>query len=99
MSWYLGHFPTTGKAEAVKAQIGVRGITGESSPYYMFHPLAGQRIARDLPSVKLLVLLRDPVERAYPRTRTSWPAATRPRRTSSGRSRWRSPVRRASGSG
>ena len=65
MSWYLGHFPTTGKAEAVKAQIGVRGITGESSPYYMFHPLAGQRIARDLPSVKLLVLLRDPVERAY----------------------------------
>ena len=37
----------------------------ESSPYYMFHPLAPARIARDLPGVKLLVLLRDPVERAY----------------------------------
>jgi hypothetical protein len=37
----------------------------ESSPYYMFHPLAPGRIARDLPGVKLLVLLRDPVERAY----------------------------------
>ena len=31
----------------------------------MFHPLAAERISRDLPGVKLLVLLRDPVERAY----------------------------------
>ena len=31
----------------------------------MFHPLAAERIARDLPGVRLLVLLRDPVERAY----------------------------------
>jgi hypothetical protein len=31
----------------------------------MFHPLAAERIARDLPGVKLLVLVRDPVERAY----------------------------------
>jgi hypothetical protein len=40
-------------------------LTFESSPYYMFHPLAGERITRDLPGVKLLVLVRDPVERAY----------------------------------
>lgn len=65
INWYLGHFPTTAKAEAVREQLGVRGLTGESSPFYMFHPLAGQRIAEDLPGVKLLVLLRDPVERAY----------------------------------
>ena len=31
----------------------------------MFHPLAAERISRDLPDVKLLVLVRDPVERAY----------------------------------
>ena len=31
----------------------------------MFHPLAAERIARDLPEVKLVVALRDPVERAY----------------------------------
>jgi hypothetical protein len=37
----------------------------EYSPYYMFHPLAPERIARDLPEVKLLVLVRDPVERAF----------------------------------
>lgn len=38
---------------------------GESSPYYLFHPLGAQRIARDLPGVRVLVALRDPVERAY----------------------------------
>ena len=31
----------------------------------MFHPLAADRIAADLPGVRLLVLVRDPVERAY----------------------------------
>ncbi len=40
-------------------------MTFESSPYYLFHPLAQQRIANDLPGVRIIVLLRDPVERAY----------------------------------
>ncbi|HEY7145148.1 MAG TPA: sulfotransferase domain-containing protein [Streptosporangiaceae bacterium] len=57
LSWYRGHFPL--------AVPGSRVITGESSPYYMFHPLAPERIARDLPSVRLIAALRDPVERAY----------------------------------
>ncbi len=39
-------------------------ITGEASPYYIFHPLVPQRIAQTLPTVKLIVLLRDPVDRA-----------------------------------
>ncbi|WP_448561635.1 sulfotransferase domain-containing protein [Trichothermofontia sp.] len=41
-----------------------RIITGEASPYYIFHPLVPQRIAQTLPEVKLIVLLRDPVDRA-----------------------------------
>jgi Sulfotransferase domain len=65
MDWYLGHFPAVRRAEAVRETLGVPGITGESSPYYMYHPLAPERIARDLPDVRLLILLRDPVERAY----------------------------------
>ncbi|HEX5739963.1 MAG TPA: sulfotransferase [Pilimelia sp.] len=63
-SWYRGHFPTRRRAEAVRRAHGAV-TTGESSPYYLFHPLAAERIARDLPDVRLLVLLRDPVERAY----------------------------------
>jgi hypothetical protein len=64
-AWYRGHFPLHVTARRAAPAPGRLPITGESSPYYMFHPLAGQRIAADLPGVKLLVLLRDPVERAY----------------------------------
>ncbi len=63
--WYRAHFPLEVTAKRVARRIGTLPITGESSPYYLFHPLAGERIARDLPEVRLLVLLRDPVERAY----------------------------------
>ena len=37
---------------------------GEVTPYYLFHPEVPQRIKSQLPDVKLIVLLRDPVERA-----------------------------------
>lgn len=55
--WYAAHFPLR--------RPGDTRITGESSPYYMFHPAVPGRIAADLPGVRLLVMLRDPVERAY----------------------------------
>jgi hypothetical protein len=64
-NWYRAHFPLRATAARVEQRAGVRPLAFESSPYYMFHPLAADRIARDLPAVKLLVLLRDPVERAY----------------------------------
>lgn len=63
LQWYRGHFPL--QATSLLRRRGRQRITGESSPYYMFHPLAPARIAADLPEVRLLVLLRDPVERAY----------------------------------
>jgi len=40
-------------------------ITGEASPYYMFHPLAAERFAAALPEVRLIASLRDPVTRAW----------------------------------
>ena len=40
-------------------------ITGEASPYYMFHPLAVERIARELPHARLIAVLRDPAARAW----------------------------------
>ena len=38
--------------------------TGEASPYYIFHPHAGRRIGQILPDVRIVVLLRNPVDRA-----------------------------------
>lgn len=53
--WYRAHFGRTGEP----------GLNLDSSPYYLFHPLVPQRLAALLPGAKLIVLLRDPVRRAY----------------------------------
>jgi len=60
--WYRAHFPLR-----LTARLAARGgaQSFESSGYYLFHPLAAQRIARDLPRVKVVVVVREPVERAY----------------------------------
>ena len=65
LGWYQSHFPTRAWARATTRHTGIAPVAFEGSPYYMFHPLAPGRIHRDLPGVKLLVMLRDPVERAY----------------------------------
>lgn len=54
-AWYRSSFPLA---------VG-HAITGEASPYYMFHPLAPARIAAALPEVRLIVVLRNPVDRAW----------------------------------
>jgi hypothetical protein len=54
LPWYYGFFKHSGTR-----------LFGEASPGYLFHPHAIGRISRDLPNAKLLVLLRDPVRRAF----------------------------------
>jgi hypothetical protein len=58
--WYLGHFPIR-RAAPGSAR---RPVPFECSGYYLFHPLAAERIARDLPDAHVVVLVRDPVARA-----------------------------------
>jgi hypothetical protein len=65
LGWYRGHFPLLRAAARVEREHGAAAQTFESSPYYMYHPQAVGRIARDLPGVRVVVLVRDPVERAY----------------------------------
>lgn len=62
--WYRSHFPTRLEKRKVAADSG-HFITGEGSPYYLFHPLAPQRVHDTLPGARLIVMLRNPVERAY----------------------------------
>jgi hypothetical protein len=40
-------------------------LTGEGTPYYILYPHAPKRIFEIVPRVKLIALLRNPVERAY----------------------------------
>jgi hypothetical protein len=64
MRWYRGHFPIAGTAR-IKVERYGRPVAFEASGYYLYHPFALERLARDLPEVKLVAMLRDPVERAF----------------------------------
>lgn len=64
-TWYRSHFPTGRQRAALERRHGGPTRVGEAAPLYMFHPLAAQRVHALMPGVRLIVLLRDPVERAY----------------------------------
>jgi len=53
--WYLSQFSDEGLGKTV----------GEKSNSYLYEPEAAVRLHRDLPQVKLVAQLRNPVERAY----------------------------------
>src|SRR5262249_39356681 len=40
-------------------------VIGEKSPYYLFHPTAPKYVQELYPKMKLIVILRNPVDRAY----------------------------------
>jgi Sulfotransferase domain len=63
-SWYRAHFPLQSWMDRQRAA-GRPVVVGEASPYYCFHPLALDRIADQLPTVRMMIVLRDPVERAW----------------------------------
>jgi hypothetical protein len=62
--WYRAHFPTTLEL-AARRRGGRTAITGEATPYYLFHPRAPERAAATVPDARLIVMLRNPVDRAY----------------------------------
>ncbi len=53
--WYRHQFPFKWRKKQV----------GDNTPFYLFHPLVPKRIAELLPGCKFIVLLRNPVHRAY----------------------------------
>lgn len=58
LDWYREQFPSLTRATREPRK------TGEATPYYMLHPLVPGRVAKMLPDLKLIAVLRDPVERA-----------------------------------
>jgi len=55
LGWYKSFFPLKSSPK----------ITGEASPNYLYAKLAAQKLKLDVPEVKLIVLLRNPIDRAY----------------------------------
>jgi len=68
IGWYKAFFPTTAYASYYKLKHNLSAsdvLTGEATPDYILHPHTPKRIAKLMPKVKLIVLLRNPVDRAY----------------------------------
>jgi hypothetical protein len=63
--WYRSHFPTRAALDRIAEQTGLRPLTCEASPYYVFHPGAAERVTATVPAARLIVLLRNPIDRAY----------------------------------
>jgi hypothetical protein len=54
--WYRGNFPNLARTR--------EKLVGEASPSYVFHPLAPQRVQEVVPEARLILLVRNPVDRA-----------------------------------
>lgn len=63
--WYRSHFATEDELDRREALHGARSLTGEACPYYMYDPRIAGRVHAMMPELKIVVLLRDPVKRAY----------------------------------
>jgi len=62
LNWYSAFFPPLADANT-DATSGC--ITGEASPCYLFHPDVARRVQATLPSAKIILMLRNPADRAY----------------------------------
>lgn len=64
LKWYRAHFPLQGALKSLQWARGV-GLTFEATPDYLFDPRSPRRVKDTMPGTLFIVLLRDPVERAY----------------------------------
>jgi hypothetical protein len=64
-NWYRAHFPTSRQREKVRRLTGAPAVTGEAAVNYMFNPVVPERVKQTLPNVRLIVVLRNPVDRIW----------------------------------
>ena len=65
ISWYKSHFPTKLYKSLVESIHKRKCLMGEHTSTYLHHPLIPQRVKDSIPDVKLIVSLRNPIDRAY----------------------------------
>ena len=65
ISWYKSHFPTKLYKSLVESIHKRKCLMSEHTSTYLHHPLIPQRVKDSIPDVKLIVSLRNPIDRAY----------------------------------
>jgi lipopolysaccharide transport system ATP-binding protein len=64
LDWYRSCFPLA-SSRSIARRKGRDLVAGEATPTYLLHPAVPERVAATLPDVRLIAILRDPIERAY----------------------------------
>ena len=64
LNWYRSMFPTKYEKQKVIQKFG-KFLTYDVTPWYVRRPWTANRIKSLLPSVKIIVVLRNPVDRTY----------------------------------
>jgi hypothetical protein len=64
MNWYRSMFPLKSDMERIRSETKY-ALTGEDTPFYFWKIDAANRIRKILPKIKLITILRNPVQRAY----------------------------------
>ena len=62
---YRGFFPTRRRRRIMEERHGGPILLGEGTPYDLFHPRAAEAAFGLLPDARLLILLRNPIDRAH----------------------------------
>ena len=75
---YREHVWQRDRYEALFAPARPGTLRGESTPLYLYDRAALRRVAGLIPAVKLIVILRDPVERAHSNWTHLWSAGLEP---------------------
>ena len=64
LNWYRSMFPTEKEMKRIKEKTKF-AITGEDTPFYFWKKETVDRITKAIPNSKLIVIFRNPVDRAY----------------------------------
>ena len=64
-NWYRSHFPTKLSKKFLELRTKSPVISGEFTSTYMYHPYVPKRIFDLIPNIKLIVILRNPVDKVY----------------------------------
>jgi len=63
-AWYRSNFPLQSTIDQMARESGTTPAVGEGAPYYMFNPLIPGRIHDLMPECRVLMVLREPLDRA-----------------------------------
>ena len=62
---YRKFFPYKSTMNRVANLTGHPTVTGDNTPFYLYCPIAARRISKHFPKAKIIITLRNPVDRAF----------------------------------